>query len=89
MAEKKYFDIKNDIYQKEVIAKLRKEVSVLIKENEYLRNRVKDLEEINESHQKLVGELFSDEQLKKRKWLNPKKDELLWKSQTPLLSMWT
>ena len=67
MAEKKYFDIKNDIYQKEVIAKLRKEVSVLIKENEYLRNRVKDLEEINESHQKLVGELFSDEQLKKRK----------------------
>ena len=46
MAEKKYFDIKNDIYQKEVIAKLRKEVSELIKENEYLRNRVKDLEEI-------------------------------------------
>lgn len=67
MAEKKYFDIKNDIYQKEVIAKLRKEVSELIKENEYLRNRVKDLEEINESHQKLVGELFGNDQLKRRK----------------------
>lgn len=42
----------------EIIKVLRKEISDLIKENDYLKNRVIDLEIINHSHQDLVGDLI-------------------------------
>lgn len=42
----------------EIIKVLRKEISDLIKENDFLKNRVIDLEIINHSHQDLVGDLI-------------------------------
>lgn len=48
----------NDKEYKEIIKNLRKEISELIKENDYLKARIKDLEEINMSHQELVGDLL-------------------------------
>lgn len=59
MEDKKYLEIKKENYYKEIIKNLRKEISELIKENENLRNRVIDLEIINQSHQELVGHLMT------------------------------
>lgn len=48
----------NDKEYEEIIKNLRKEISELIKENDYLKARIKDLEEIDLSHQELVGNLL-------------------------------
>lgn len=48
MSEKKFYDIKKDVIQKEIIEKLRKEITVLIKENEELRKKITELEMKNE-----------------------------------------
>jgi hypothetical protein len=60
MSDEKYRDLKKIIYCEEIIKNLRKEMKELIEENDYLKNRVKDLEEINMSHQELVGELLKN-----------------------------
>ena len=57
MENKRYLEIKKENYYKEIIKNLRQEISELIKENENLRNRVIDLEIINQGHQELVGHL--------------------------------
>lgn len=58
MTDKEYNELKRINYYKEIIVNLRNEISNLIKENEMLRERVIDLEIINESHQELVGSLY-------------------------------
>ena len=58
MTDKEYNELKRINYYKEIIVNLRNEISKLIKENEMLRERVIDLEIINESHQELVGSLY-------------------------------
>lgn len=58
MNDKEYRDLKKISYYKEIIKKLRDEISELIKENDYLKARIKDLEEIDLSHQELVGNLL-------------------------------
>lgn len=59
MENKRNLEIKKENYYKEIINNLRKEISELIKENENLRNRVVDLEIINQGHQELVGHLMA------------------------------
>lgn len=58
MNDKEYRDLKKISYYKEIIKSLRDEISELIKENDYLKARIKDLEEIDLSHQELVGNLL-------------------------------
>ena len=58
MTDKEYNELKRINYYKEIIVNLRNEINKLIKENEMLRERVIDLEIINESHQELVGSLY-------------------------------
>lgn len=58
MNDKEYRDLKKISYYKEIIKKLRDEISELIKENDYLKSRIEDLEEIDLSHQELVGNLL-------------------------------
>ena len=58
MNDKEYRDLKKISYYKEIIKSLRDEISELIKENDYLKARIKDLEEIDLSHQELVGKLL-------------------------------
>lgn len=58
MTDKEYNELKTINYYKEIIKNLREEISKLIKENEILRERVIDLEIINEGHQDLVSDLI-------------------------------
>lgn len=58
MTDKEYNELKTINYYKELIKNLREEISKLIKENEILRERVIDLEIINEGHQDLVSDLI-------------------------------
>ena len=66
MENKRYLEIKKENYYKEIIKNLRQEISELIKENENLRNRVIDLEIINQGHQELVGHLMMKNKESKR-----------------------
>jgi len=67
MNEEKYQYVKKINYYKEIIENLRKEIAELINENEHLKYRIKDLEEINLSHQELVGDLLSYKKMKNEK----------------------
>jgi len=58
MKEKDYRNLKKISYYKEIIKTLRKEISELIEENDYLKSRVRDLELIEKSHQEYVAELI-------------------------------
>lgn len=51
-------EVRTEEWYKSIIKSLRKEISELIKENSNLRERVIDLEMINQSHQELVGNLM-------------------------------
>jgi len=50
--------VKNENWYKEIIKNLRHEISLLIKENSRLKERIIDLEMIDKSHQELVGHLL-------------------------------
>ena len=58
MEEKDYRNLKKISYYKEIVKALRKEKSELIEENDYLKNRVRDLELIEKGHQEYVAELI-------------------------------
>ena len=46
MNEKKFYEVKNEMYLKEIVKSLRKEISDLIKENELLKEENIDLKMI-------------------------------------------
>lgn len=60
MTDKEYNELKRINYYKEIIKNLREEIKGLISENEALRERIRDLEIINEGHQELVGTLIEE-----------------------------
>lgn len=76
MNEKDLYRIKYDNRQKIIIQELREEIANVIKENEELKEHIRDLEEINYEHQKLVGEILTHKEAeceKQRKRFNSKK----------------
>lgn len=67
MTDKDYESKRRILYYKEIIEDLRKELASVIEENECLKFRIKDLEEINASHQKLVGEILGERKNEKNR----------------------
>ena len=49
MNDKKFYEVKNEMYLKEIVKSLRKEISDLIKENELLKEENIDLKMIIKS----------------------------------------
>lgn len=49
MNDKKFYEVKNEMYLKEVVKSLRKEISNLIKENEQLKEEIVNLNSIIKS----------------------------------------